>query len=202
MGMEEITKKINKFMTISMGITISLILSTYGVLSNGHFSVITLILSMIVSVTLAMIIGFTIPLRKFIDYLTRNITGVLEAIIDNFIMNTVYVLIICTCNIFLMTSMANKNIDKIIVTLSNKVTEYEELEKKAETDPAIVISDKEKNDIENIKNEITKLQISKPNFKRIYPRQLLMSFIISFFLSFVFRKIFLGYALKKNGITI
>lgn len=199
MGMEEITKKINNFMTVSMGITISTILATFGTIMSGHFSIITLILSLVVSIALALLIGFTIPIRKLVEKCTERFTGVMEAIIDNFIMNFIYVIIISTTNVFLMTSLGNVSITHAIDNIKQEITILEENNKED-----ITLEDKEANEkeIKTLNKQIENMEISRPVFKEALPRSLVSSFIISFILSFIFRKIFLGYALKKNGVTL
>ncbi|MCQ2978791.1 MAG: hypothetical protein MJ245_03235 [Clostridia bacterium] len=197
--MEEITKKINKFMTITMGITISIILSTLGVVMSGHFSVPTLIISMVCSIIIALLIGFLIPIRKLIEVICTNIVGIWEAIIDNFIMNLFYVLIITTINVFLMTTMAGKQIDKQIDSVNNDIVLLEE-EISNETDE-VVLKDKQ-DKLEELNTQVKEMNEAKPSFTKTLPKSLVSSFIISFILSFIFRYIYLNIAFKKYKVRI
>ena len=209
MGMEEITKKINKFMAISMGITISVILSTYGVLMSGHFSIVTLLLSYLISITVALLIGLFIPLRSLVEVLTKNITGIWEAIIDNFVMNIIYVLVISSLNLFVMTSLANMGITKQIDGINNDIVTIEEQISAlnlSEEEMKLDSANSEYKELETqrlkLSNKVSAMDANRPNFIKTWPKTILSSFIISFILGFVFRSIYLNIALKKYGIKI
>lgn len=102
-----VQRKIGRFMTVAMGITVSIVLSAFGVISSGHFSVPMLLLSMVISIVLALIIGFLLPVQPVKMALTKNIkNNFLRMLVGNVITNLFYVLIITTVLVFVMNGMA------------------------------------------------------------------------------------------------
>lgn len=99
-------KKVGFFMNIAMGITVSIILSTHGVLSSGHFAVPALLLSMAISCVLALCIGFFLPVRPLKEKATAGLKGPAKFLVGNVITNIFYVLIITTVNTTLMITLA------------------------------------------------------------------------------------------------
>lgn len=104
-------KKIGFFMNIAMGITVSMILSTHGVLASGHFAVPMLLLSMAISCILALCIGFFLPVRPLKEKATANLKGPAKFLVGNIITNIFYVLIITTVNTTLMITLAKHQMD-------------------------------------------------------------------------------------------
>lgn len=104
-------KKVGFFMNIAMGITVSVILSTHGVLASGHFAIPMLIISMVISCILALCIGFFLPVKPVKDKLTGNMKMPAKFLVANVITNIFYVLIITTVNTSLMIMMARHNMD-------------------------------------------------------------------------------------------
>lgn len=51
-------------MNILMGSTVSFVLSLVGTLKGGHFTVISWLIAFLISFTLALIIGFVVPINK------------------------------------------------------------------------------------------------------------------------------------------
>lgn len=99
-------RKVGFFMNIAMGITVSIILSTHGVLASGHFSVQTLAISMVVSCILAICIGFFLPVKPVKDKVTENMKMPVKFLVANIITNLFYVLIITSANTSLLITMA------------------------------------------------------------------------------------------------
>lgn len=104
-------KQVGFFMNVSMGITVSLILSTHGVLASGHFSVPTLIMSMVISCILALCIGFFLPVNQVKEKFTGGMKMPAKHFVGNIITNIFYVLIITSVNTTLMILLARHNMD-------------------------------------------------------------------------------------------
>ena len=111
-------RKVGFFMNIAMGITVSIILSTHGVLASGHFAVPMLIISMVISCILALCIGFFLPVKPVKDKMTENMKMSAKFLVANVITNIFYVFIITTVNTTLMITMAKHNMDINNVPLS------------------------------------------------------------------------------------
>ncbi|MCQ2241844.1 hypothetical protein [Treponema sp.] len=104
-------KKLGFFMNIAMGITVSIILSTHGVLASGHFSVPSLAISMVVSCILALCIGFFLPVKPAKDKVTANMKMPVKFLVANIITNIFYVLIITSVNTSLLITLAKHAMD-------------------------------------------------------------------------------------------
>ena len=57
-------KKIGLFMSLLMGVTLSLCLSLIGTLSSGNFTVPAFLISFAVSLAISLVIGFLVPMQK------------------------------------------------------------------------------------------------------------------------------------------
>lgn len=99
-------RKVGFFMNIAMGITVSIILSTHGVLASGHFSVPSLAISMVASCSLALCIGFFLPVKPVKDKITANMKMPAKFLVANIITNIFYVLIITSVNTSLFITLA------------------------------------------------------------------------------------------------
>ncbi len=109
-------KKIGRFMTITLGLTMSIVLGTLGVVSSGHFSISMWIISLVLSIALAMIIGFLFPVQPIRKMATAGIQNkLLKSIAGNAIVNFVYVLIITTVLLFVMITLAKHQMDVLQV---------------------------------------------------------------------------------------
>lgn len=104
-------KQVGFFMNVAMGVTVSIILSTHGVVSSGHFTVPTLLISMAISCILALCIGFFLPVRQVKEKFTGGMKMPAKHIIGNIITNIFYVLIITSVNTTLMILLARHNMD-------------------------------------------------------------------------------------------
>lgn len=104
-------KKVGFFMNIAMGITVSIILSTHGVVASGHFAVPMLLLSMAISCVLAFCIGFFLPVRPIKEKATASMKMPVKFLVGNIITNIFYVLIITTVNTTLMITLAKHQMD-------------------------------------------------------------------------------------------
>ena len=80
-------RKVSFFMNIAMGITVSIILSTHGVLASGHFAVPMLIISMVISCILALCIGFFLPVKPVKDKMTENMKMPAKFLVANVIID-------------------------------------------------------------------------------------------------------------------
>ena len=111
-------RKVGFFMNIAMGITVSIILSTHGVLASGHFSVPSLAISMVVSCSLALCIGFFLPVKPVKDKITANMKMPAKFLVANIITNIFYVLIITSVNTSLFITLAKHAMEVNNVPLS------------------------------------------------------------------------------------
>lgn len=107
-----IQKKIGRFISLTMGPFVSLCMGTQGVLLSGHFSVPAWILSVAVSVTLAVCIGLFVPVKRFSKGISSRIRNrILSVLADNALTNIVYTIIIATAVPSLMVVLARIQMD-------------------------------------------------------------------------------------------
>lgn len=184
---EKKVKKVTRFMTNSMGITVSIALGITMTILSGHFTLATCAMSLGISLVIALLIGNIIPIKKISDFVTKGIfSQFLTAVVSNFVINLFFAPIITACVCFAMTNFASKGIDKQIEgvktqieILQNENVEMNEVK------------------IEELNNQIESMNNAKPVFKDIILKELLISFIISYVVTIIVQPIFLKIARNK-----
>ena len=70
---EKIGRKVGLKMSLWMGITLSLFLSLTGLLMSGHFTFPGLLINFFISLTISLVIGFLVPMRKLNDSVDKKL---------------------------------------------------------------------------------------------------------------------------------
>lgn len=210
MKMQAAGKKMNKFMTIAMGTSISLVLATCGVALSGHFTVPMWILSMILSVILALLIGFLLPVRKTAEKCAAKVENKMaKTLVEALVTNLFYTLIITTVLEVVMIGIANKgisigisNIEGGINALSGQRTQMEqqlatlEADSKEYTELQGEIKANEAQ-VEGMKKQIEGMNAGRPSVLRALPKSMAISFVIAYVLSLILQPIYAGIGRKK-----
>ncbi|MGN0629837.1 MAG: hypothetical protein ACI4JN_00780 [Ruminococcus sp.] len=213
--MEKKMKKVFNFITIAMGITLSVILSTFNVIMSGHFTVPMLIISILISCTIAILLGLFVPVKKAVDKLTGKIQKKIPKIVlESLYMSIFYSFIITTCLVFAMTGMANKQLTKsidgmkesaasITAEISQHEAEIENLEPESDEYKALNahISEKRAAAAE-LEGKIAGMENGRPDPVKHLPLSLLWSTLISWAATIIFQPIIVKFAFKKYNVKM
>lgn len=213
--MEKKMKKVFNFITITMGITLSVILSTFNVIMSGHFTVPMLIISILISCTIAILLGLFVPIKKVVDKLTGKIQKKIpKLILESLYMSIFYSFIITTCLVFAMTGMANKQLTKSIdgikenaAAITAEISQFEtEIEKydpqSAEyksIDGQILAKRAAAAELEG---KIAGMEKGRPDPIKHLPFSLLWSTLISWAATIIFQPLIVKLAFKKYNVKM
>lgn len=204
---EKTRKKVYRFMTAAMSITTSTILSFYNITESGHFAVSLLLISIVISSTLSILLGYLIPTKKISDEVTSNISRpVLRHIVSNVLTGSFYSIIITTVLSFIMVGMANagfsNNIDELhlkVNSLADLISAQEQAlaaedpssERYAELTESV---SKLRNEAEQIMLQIHSMEDNRPNpFNRL-PKTILAGLLISWCIGIFIQPVYLKIA--------
>lgn len=212
--MEKIQKKIGRFMTIAMGITLSIVLSTFNVLMSGRFTIPMFLISILISCTISLAIGLIIPTKKISDKAVEKINNkFVKAAVGNFIVSACYSLIITTVLVFVMMGMANMNITRQQAELQGNLDgltdivaaqEIELSNEEAGSEKFIELTasiNEKKGQAEGIRQQIAGMDTGRPNAVKQLPKSLVSSLLISWIIGMIVQPIYLKLAFKKYGIN-
>lgn len=212
--MEKIQKKIGAFMAVAMGLTQSIVLSTFNNLMSGRFMLPMLIISILISSAISITIGFIIPTKKISDKVVEKINNkIVKTMLGNLVVSAFYSVIITTVLVFVMVGMANMNITRQQAELQGQLdgltdivalqeielaNEEQGSEKFIELTASI---NEKKGQSEGIKQQISGMEAGRPNAVRQLPRSLLLSILVSWITSTIVQPLYLKMAFKKYGIA-
>lgn len=180
-------KKMGTFMTISMGITVSAVLATVGVATSGHFNVVLWGASVTLSIIIALVIGFLIPIRKVSEKITANIKSPIgKMLVDTLVVNLFYCLIITVVLEYLMVGLANKQISARQEDLREQIITLEQQD-----------AEEHKQEIIALQNQIDGMEQNRPEFLEEIPIGLVRSFIIAYIVCLFVQPIYKAIGVKR-----
>ena len=201
-------------MTIAMGITLSIVLSTFNVLMSGRFTIPMFLISILISCTISLAIGLIIPTKKISDKAVEKINNkFVKAAVGNFIVSACYSLIITTVLVFVMMGMANMNITRQQAELQGNLDgltdivaaqEIELSNEEAGSEKFIELTasiNEKKGQAEGIRQQIAGMDTGRPNAVKQLPKSLVSSLLISWIIGMIVQPIYLKLAFKKYGIN-
>lgn len=213
--MEKKMKKVFNFITVAMGISLSVILSTFNVIMSGHFTVPMLIISILISCAIAILLGLFVPVKKIVDKLTGKIQKKIpKLILESLYMSIFYSFIITTCLVFAMTGMANKQLTKSIdeikenaAAITAEISQHEaEIEKyepqSAEYKSIDAQISAKKAAAEELEGKIAGMENGRPDPVKHLPLSLLWSTLISWAATIILQPIIVKFALKKYNVKM
>lgn len=109
--MEEKMKKVEMYMSLFMGVTLSFCLSLIGNLSSGHFTVPGFLLSFLASTVISLIIGFIVPLRKITLGATKNLQpgSIMAKLTETALSDLIYTPVITLSMVFMAWKSATSH---------------------------------------------------------------------------------------------
>lgn len=201
------------FMTLAMGITLSFVMGTHGVVASGHFTIPMWLLSLALSIPLALAIGFLIPIRKMNQALTKKIENkIAKVLVSAVVTNLFYVGIITTVLTIVMIGNANGQITKGIIkqqeAMERMETEADTLQHKMDSletdDPQYIGLGEQVKAIRGQKKQmqdnISQTQKHRPSVARSLPKSLVSSFLLSYILSILVEPLYVRIGMKKYGL--
>lgn len=187
----EQTKKVGRFVTNMMGVTVSLILGTIGPFLSGHFTIQTWIISVVSSMIIALLVGYIIPVKKIADKITQNIfSQTVTALVNNVIINVFYVLIIVSSVLFISLKVANVGMNKAVDAQKQAIVELNEQMTEENTEEI-------QKQIDELEAAIENINANRPSYSKELPMNLLWGFVISYVVTLILQPIFVNIGMKK-----